>query len=56
MKTPRVSIVMGSDSDLPVMQAALDMLEELGVPFEVDHRRVVLERFLYTPSGSVRPR
>jgi 5-(carboxyamino)imidazole ribonucleotide mutase len=36
MKTPRVSIVMGSDSDLPVMQAAVDQLEELGVSCEVD--------------------
>lgn len=36
MKRNRVSIVMGSDSDLPVMQAAVDQLEELGVPCEVD--------------------
>jgi 5-(carboxyamino)imidazole ribonucleotide mutase len=26
---------MGSDSDLPVMQAAVDVLEEFSVPFEV---------------------
>jgi len=26
---------MGSDSDLPVMQGAIDVLEELSVPFEV---------------------
>ncbi|MGZ8734872.1 MAG: 5-(carboxyamino)imidazole ribonucleotide mutase [Acidimicrobiia bacterium] len=26
---------MGSDSDLPVMQAAIDVLEEFSVPFEV---------------------
>ncbi|CAA6810539.1 MAG: Phosphoribosylaminoimidazole carboxylase catalytic subunit (EC [uncultured Sulfurovum sp.] len=31
-----VSIVMGSDSDLPVMQAAADMLEEFGVGYELD--------------------
>jgi 5-(carboxyamino)imidazole ribonucleotide mutase len=31
----RVGIVMGSDSDLPVMQAAADVLAELGVPHEV---------------------
>ena len=31
-----VGIIMGSDSDLPVMQAAADMLEELGVAFEID--------------------
>ncbi len=27
---------MGSKSDMPVMQAAADILEELGVPFELD--------------------
>jgi len=31
-----VSIVMGSDSDLPVMQDAADMLEEFGVGYELD--------------------
>jgi 5-(carboxyamino)imidazole ribonucleotide mutase len=30
-----VSIIMGSDSDLPVMQQAADVLKELGVPAEV---------------------
>jgi len=30
-----VGIVMGSDSDLPVMRAASDVLEELEIPFEV---------------------
>lgn len=32
----KVSIVMGSDSDWPVMQQAAAMLEELGVMYEVD--------------------
>ena len=32
---PLVGIIMGSDSDLPVMQAAADALTELGVPFEM---------------------
>ncbi len=32
---PRVGIIMGSDSDLPVMQAAAEMLAELGVAFEM---------------------
>ena len=31
---PLVGIVMGSDSDWPVMQAAAAMLKEFGVPFE----------------------
>jgi len=30
-----VSIIMGSDSDLPVMQKAADILTELHVPFEM---------------------
>ncbi|MEN0005387.1 MAG: 5-(carboxyamino)imidazole ribonucleotide mutase [Bacteroidota bacterium] len=30
-----VSIIMGSDSDLPVMRAAADILKELDVPFEL---------------------
>jgi 5-(carboxyamino)imidazole ribonucleotide mutase len=33
---PRVGIVMGSDSDWPVMQAAADALAEFAVPVEVD--------------------
>jgi 5-(carboxyamino)imidazole ribonucleotide mutase len=33
---PRVGIVMGSDSDWPVMQAAADALAEFDVPFEAD--------------------
>ncbi len=32
---PLVSIIMGSDSDLPVMQKAADLLEEMHVPFEI---------------------
>lgn len=30
-----VAVVMGSDSDLPVMEKALDILDELGVAYEV---------------------
>ena len=33
--TARVGIIMGSDSDLRVMQAAADMLGQLDVPFEM---------------------
>ena len=32
---PRVGIVMGSDSDLPVMEGAVAMLKKFGVPFEM---------------------
>ena len=35
MTAPLVGIIMGSDSDLPVMQPAADLLKEFGVPFEL---------------------
>ncbi|MBE6714662.1 MAG: 5-(carboxyamino)imidazole ribonucleotide mutase [Ruminococcaceae bacterium] len=31
----KVGIVMGSDSDLPIIRKATDMLKSLGIPFEV---------------------
>ncbi len=31
-----VGIVMGSDSDMPVMAKAADVLEQLGIPYEMD--------------------
>jgi 5-(carboxyamino)imidazole ribonucleotide mutase len=34
--SPLVSVVMGSDSDWPVMQAAAAVLAEFGVPYEAD--------------------
>jgi len=36
MFTPQVSIIMGSTSDLPVMEKACRQLDELQVPFEVN--------------------
>jgi 5-(carboxyamino)imidazole ribonucleotide mutase len=33
---PHVGVVMGSDSDWPVMEAAVQALEEFGVPYEAD--------------------
>ena len=33
---PLVGILMGSDSDLPVMEKVAGVLEEMGVPFEID--------------------
>jgi 5-(carboxyamino)imidazole ribonucleotide mutase len=35
MSTVKVGIIMGSKSDLPIMQEAADVLEELNVPFEM---------------------
>ena len=35
-KRPLVSVVMGSDSDWPVMEAAVTALAEFGVPHEAD--------------------
>ncbi|GAB5539118.1 MAG: 5-(carboxyamino)imidazole ribonucleotide mutase [Salibacteraceae bacterium] len=34
--SPKVGIIMGSNSDLPVIQAAADALQELGISFELD--------------------
>ncbi len=36
MNTPLVSIIMGSTSDLPVMEKACKFLDEMQVPFEVN--------------------
>jgi 5-(carboxyamino)imidazole ribonucleotide mutase len=33
--TPQIGIIMGSQSDLPVMQAAADFLQQLAIPFEI---------------------
>lgn len=33
---PVISIIMGSTSDLPVMEKALELLDEMEVPFEVN--------------------
>jgi 5-(carboxyamino)imidazole ribonucleotide mutase len=33
---PQVSIIMGSTSDLPVMKKAADLLNDFGVPFEMN--------------------
>ena len=35
MTTPVVGVVMGSDSDLPTIQGAIDALTEFDIPFEV---------------------
>lgn len=34
-QSPSVSIIMGSTSDLPIMQKAIELLEQMEVPYEV---------------------
>lgn len=36
MAKPLVGILMGSDSDIPVMEKAAEVLKEMGVPYEID--------------------
>lgn len=36
MNTAKVGIIMGSNSDLPVMQAAADILKQFHIDFEID--------------------
>jgi 5-(carboxyamino)imidazole ribonucleotide mutase len=36
MNTPKVGIIMGSASDLPIMQAAADILKQFEIDFEID--------------------
>jgi 5-(carboxyamino)imidazole ribonucleotide mutase len=35
VSNPLVGVIMGSESDLPVMQGAVDVLVDFGVPYEV---------------------
>lgn len=35
-KNPRAAVIMGSDSDLPVVKKAIDVLKSFGVEFEVN--------------------
>ena len=53
----QVSIVMGSDSDMPVMKKAADVLEELGIGFEmriISAHREPQEFFEYASSAEER--
>lgn len=36
MAQPLVGIIMGSESDLPTLEAAQNVLEDFGVPYEID--------------------
>src|SRR6195952_1991227 len=57
MSGPLVGIIMGSDSDLTVMKAAADMLEEFGIPFEltvVSAHRTPLRMVEYATKAAAR--
>jgi 5-(carboxyamino)imidazole ribonucleotide mutase len=54
---PIVGLVMGSDSDWPVMEAAAEALAEFGIPFEADvvsAHRMPLEMIRYGQSAHER--
>jgi 5-(carboxyamino)imidazole ribonucleotide mutase len=54
---PQVGIIMGSDSDLPIMQAAADLLTEFGIAFEltvVSAHRTPLRMVNYAQSARER--
>src|SRR3569832_2447541 len=56
-QTPLVGIIMGSDSDLPVMQAAADILKYFEIEFEltvVSAHRTPQRMFNYTSSAKQR--
>ena len=36
MMTPKVSIIMGSTSDLPILRKAAEFLDSMEVPFEMN--------------------
>jgi 5-(carboxyamino)imidazole ribonucleotide mutase len=57
MDKPIVGIIMGSDSDLPVMQKAFDVLKEFEIPFEVrilSAHRTPEEHSLYSRTAAER--
>lgn len=54
---PEVGIIMGSDSDLPVMQSAADVLNEFEIPYEltvVSAHRTPERLFRYASSAAER--
>src|SRR4051812_3103041 len=57
MSSPVVGIIMGSQSDLPTMQAAAEILTELGISFELDivsAHRTPEKMFEYAKSAHTR--
>lgn len=56
-QTPLVGVIMGSDSDLNIMQAAADMLTQFNIPFEltiVSAHRTPQRMFDYAASAKER--
>jgi len=54
VEKPQVGIIMGSDSDLPVMQAAADILKHFEIPYEltiVSAHRTPKRMFEYASSA-----
>lgn len=54
MDKPIVGIIMGSTSDLPVMQDAVDVMKEFGIPYEitvVSAHRTPIRMFEYAQSA-----
>ena len=53
----RVSIIMGSTSDLPVMEKAAKVLDEFQIPFEINalsaHRTPGNEAFATNPAKGI---
>lgn len=47
-ETPRVGIIMGSDSDLPVMKDAAQILDMFGVAYEVKEIELGINHFVLT--------
>ena len=53
----KVGIIMGSDSDLPVMKEAADFLDEMGIPYEltiVSAHRTPKRMYEYAETAAVR--
>ncbi len=57
MQKPLVGIIMGSESDLPIMEKAALILKELGIPYEINIKsahRTPNEMFKYAEEAESR--
>lgn len=57
LETPLVGIIMGSDSDLPIMQSAAEILKQFDIPLEltvVSAHRTPERMFTYAKSANER--